>query len=490
MNSIQKKILTLSAIVLFSMMVIWVVLTYYNQKTQEQYNQILQRYLWMNEVTDLSQQTVTALNNYLQAPSSSKLSEINQSKIRVLDVKWKIADLKNEQNHFTLTNYMNMIDSLVEATDLSLNFYALKNNELAEKRFADATSITKYIEETTLTLIDKELKTYDEFYRGIIKQSAELKKLGFLILGFISLILVLFTYWFSLSITRPIQKLTFAARELSRGRFDLQIEVQSNDEISFLAKTFDRMRININNLISEIQHKAQLERELQENRLLLKESQLRSLQSQINPHFLFNTLDTLSKKAYLEGAAETSDLIVNVAGLLRYNLRNLDRAVTLQDEMVVLLLYMEIQNTRFTDRLKFVLEVDESCLSIPIPSLTIQPIIENAVIHAVEPREEGGMIVFRVFKCEEHVQVEIEDNGIGISVEKVKQILEDDAELMQEQGHSTGIGFSNVVRRLRLFYGKEDVINIISEHDKGTKVIIQLPKVRRTEVNNEAVNRG
>lgn len=490
MNSIQRKILTLSAIVLFSMMVIWVILTYYNQKTQEQYNQILQRYLRMNEVTDLSQQTVTALNNYLQAPTTSKLSDLNQSKIKVLDAKIKIADLKNEQNNFTLTNYMNMIDSLVEATDLSLNFYAQKDNESAEGRFADATRISKYIAETTLTLIDKELKTYDEFYRGIIKQSSELKKLGFLILGFITMVLVLFTYWFSLSITRPIQKLTFAARELSRGRFDLQIEVQSNDEMSFLAKTFDRMRSNINNLISEIQQKAQLESELQENRLLLKESQLRSLQSQINPHFLFNTLDTLSKKAYLEGAAETSDLIVNVASLLRYNLKNLDRAVTLQDEMVVLLQYMEIQKTRFTDRLRFEIDIDKSCMTVQIPSLTLQPIIENAVIYAVEPLEEGGTIIFRVFDCEEHTQVEIEDNGIGISADKVKQILEDDTEQLQQQGHSTGIGFSNVVRRLRLFYGKEDVIAIISAPDQGTKVILQLPKARRIERADEALNRG
>jgi sensor histidine kinase YesM len=489
-NSIQKKILTLSAIVLFSMMVIWVLLTFYNQKTQQQYNQILQRYLRMNEVTQLSQQTVTALNNYLQAPSSDKLNELQQSKIKVLDAKIEIADLKNEQNHFTLTNYMNMIDSLVEATDLSVNFYARKNNELAENRFADATRITKYIAETTLTLIDKELNTYDTFYRGIIKQSAELKKLGFLILGFITLILVLFTYGFSLSITRPIQQLTIAARELARGRFDLKIEVHSNDEISFLARTFDRMRSNINNLISEIQHNAQLESELQENRLLLKESQLRSLQSQINPHFLFNTLDTLSKKAYLEGAEETSDLIVNVASLLRYNLRNLDRSVTLQDEMVVLLQYMEIQKTRFTDRLKFVLEVDKSGLTVQIPSLTLQPIIENAVIHAVEPLENGGTIIFRVLDREEYVHVEIEDDGIGIPADKVKQIMEEDTALTNEQGHSTGIGFSNVVRRLRLFYGREDVIHIISAPDLGTKVLIKLPKVRGKERNDEAINRG
>ena len=116
--------------------------------------------------------------------------------------------------------------------------------------------------------------------------------------------LLLAIYWFSLSITRPIHQLTRAANELSQGRFNQRIEVQSNDEIAFLAQTFDEMRININDLIVEIQQKALLEHELQQSKLLLKESQFRSLQNQINPHFLFNTLNTLSKKAYLDGAEE------------------------------------------------------------------------------------------------------------------------------------------------------------------------------------------
>src|SRR5690606_32361593 len=175
-----------------------------------------------------------------------------------------------------------------------------------------------------------------------------------------------------------------------------EIKVDYNDEISFLALTFDRMRININNLIIEIQEKAQLERELQQNKLLLQESQLLGLQSQINPHFLFNTLNILSKKAYLEGAEETSDLLVSVAGLLRYNLKRLDRQVTLYEVLIVLKQYIEIQQARFTDRLNVHMEVDESCLNVKIPGLTLQPIIENAVIHAIEPEEDGGHIWFRV----------------------------------------------------------------------------------------------
>lgn len=481
MNRIQRKILMMSAIVLFIMATIWFVLTYYNQKTQEQYNDILQRYLRMNEVTDRSHQTIIALNDYLQKPTTLKRDTLDESKQRLMLAKLQSVSLSNHDNAFTLTSYINMIDSLVESADLSVMFLEQKMLEQSTEKFEEATRIDKYIAETTITLIDKEVRTYDTFYRKIIEQSAEMKQLGLLLFSLITLMLLLYTYWFSHSITRPINELTMAARELSRGKFDNKIAIHSNDEISFLAKTFDRMRVNINHLISEIQQKAQLERELQESKLLLKESQLISLQSQINPHFLFNTLNTLSKKAYLDGSEDTSDLIANVAGLLRYNLRRLDRAVTLEEELSVTLKYIEIQTARFTDRLRFQQEVDESCLQLQLPCLTLQPIIENAVIHAVEPLEEGGMISLRIYAEGERVMIEIKDDGLGMSQEKVKQML-NESSVSDGTGHSTGIGFSNVVKRLRLFVGEEDVIDIESTPNLGTKITIKIPMVRSVAI--------
>jgi sensor histidine kinase YesM len=488
MNRIQKKIWMLATVVLVIMGIIWIALTYYNQKTQNQYNEILQRYLRMNEVTSTSQLVVTDLNNYLLEPSEANLVELNHSKENLNRAKDEVLYLRNTENEFDLTNYMNLIDSLIETTDRSLMFYSEKDTEASDKEFTEATHISKYISEVTLTLIDTELKTYDRFYRGIIDQSAEFKKLGIWLMLLISLLLLMITYWFSLSITRPVQLLTQAANELSAGRFDKEIKVDSNDEISFLAQTFNRMRININNLFQEIQQKAQLEHELQQSKLLLKESQLRNLQSQINPHFLFNTLNTLSKKAYLEGSEETSDLLVSVAGLLRYNLKWLDRSVTLRDEVEVIRQYMNIQKARFTDRLTLNMEINESCLEVQIPGLTLQPIIENAVIYAVEPREDGGIIWLRIKDGDNWVIIEVEDDGPGIQEHKIKQIL--DGELVQTDGASTGIGFSNVVKRLRLFYGMENLMEIQSQIGQGTKVVLRIPKTRGIEDHAKTLDRG
>ena len=483
MTTIQKKIWILVSVMLLIMGVIWLTLTHYNQKTQEQSNAILQRYLRMNEVTTASQQIITNLNNYLFDTTNNHKQQIEKSIAFIEEVQLDVAELRNAENAFSVTNYIHLIDSLIETTNRSIMFSEAKDMEGSTNQFNEANRISMYISEMTLTILDRELKTYDRFYRDIIIQSQELKKLGIWLLLLITVVSLLATYWFSISITRPVHQLTQAANELSQGRFNQRIDVKSNDEIAFLAKTFDKMRININDLILEIRQKAQLEHELQQSKLLLKESQFRSLQSQINPHFLFNTLNTLSKKAYLDGAEETSDLIVSVAGLLRYNLKRIDRSVTLFEEVVVLNQYMEIQKARFRDRLQFKSDIDESCLQVKIPGLTLQPIIENAVIHAIEPEESGGIIWFRIKKDGSGVIIEIEDSGKGIAREKMEQLLNGDVAPME--GHSTGIGFQNVVKRLQLFYGAEDLIAIDSKEGRGTKVIIQIPTARE-EVADEA----
>nr|WP_251048031.1 sensor histidine kinase [Planococcus sp. ISL-109] len=469
----------LAGAVIVMMFAIWLALTFYNQKTQDQYNDILQRYLQMHEVSASSQETVTNLNEYLSEPTGRTANRLEVSQQRLMDAQASLIELRNAQNEFTLTNYSNMIESFMETVERSIAFSEQGENETALTEFTEASRISIYISEMTLSIFNSELKTYERFYRDIIRQSKELDTMGVLLLSLTSVLLLLFTYLFSLSITKPVHQLTKAANELAKGRFDHPIRVNSNDEISFLAKTFDHMRVNINKLILEIQQKAQVESELQESKLLLQQSQMRHLQSQVNPHFLFNTLNTLSKKAYLDGAQDTSDLLVSVASLLRYNLKRLDHTVTLEEEAYVLKQYMEIQKARFSDRLKFHVDLDETALVYQMPSLTLQPLIENAVIHGIEPNEDGGQIWFRIKDLAEHIVIEIEDNGLGMDAATMEKLRS--GGINPQEGHATGIGFANVTKRLHLFYGREDVVEIESTLGRGTKIILKLPKVMEVE---------
>lgn len=161
------------------------------------------------------------------------------------------------------------------------------------------------------------------------------------------------------------------------------IEVQSNDELKVLGDAFNHMRLNIHSLVQEIKDQSELDQ-------LLKEMELKHLQNQINPHFLFNTLNAVSKMAYLEDANATSSLIDSVAAILRHSLGEIDTHVTLGDEVAIVGDYFNIQKSRFSERVQFITEIDETCLAIKIPRLTLQPLVENAFIHGIEEREEGG----------------------------------------------------------------------------------------------------
>lgn len=475
--TIQNKIWGLVSLAVLIMGTIWVALTYSNQQTQEQYSSILNRYLQMNEVTTASQALVTELNEYMLLPVPAQEAHLKRTEEVLRNVQSNVEGFRTEANQLDMTNYLLMMDSLVEASNRTLSFVKQTEVDAATTEFNEANRIAAALSDRTLYILDQELRTYNELYRGLLTQSEELEELGLWLLGLITAIVLLVTYRFSHSITKPVHQLTQAAGEVAKGNFDTPVYVSSNDEIAFLAKTFDTMRININELFQETEQKARLENELQENRLLLKESQLRSLQSQINPHFLFNTLNTLSKKAYLDGAEETSDLLVSVAGLLRYSLKKVDQSVTLAEEVHVIEQYIDIQKARFSDRLEFHKEIDERFLHVQIPSLTLQPIVENAMIHAVEKMVDGGHITLRIYQQDTYVIAEVEDNGPGMSEEQVELLLQQ--EVREHVGHSTSIGFQNVWKRLQLFYNESDLLTIQSKPNHGTKVSVRIPPEKR-----------
>jgi sensor histidine kinase YesM len=475
MNTIRKKIIVLSLCTWVIMAGIWLSLSIYNQISVEKYNRILQRYLFMNQTSQLSSLSVTWINRYLDEHQPSHLKQYLAVKYELEGTKNQLFSLENKNNYDALTNYSHMIESQIEEMDLTVRSMNFNDRERAQQHFDSATNISKYISEATLSLLSTELTTYNHFYQTIITQSRDLRTMGFWVMAMASCVLLLFSYRFASGITRPILALSLAAKKIAQGNYDNPVEIITNDEISFLARTFNHMRINIKHSITEIQHNAQLENDLQEHKLRLKENELRSLQSQINPHFLFNTLNILAKKAYLEGAEETSDLISSVAGLLRYNLKRLDSPVTLRDELHVLDEYLIIQKARFNDRIQYRKEVtDDRCLQLQIPNLTLQPFVENAVIHAIEPSERGGCITIRAFTEADHVIIEISDDGLGMGQERINSIIDNSIE-GQEQGHSSGIGIGNVMHRLRLFYGVQDVVQIISAPGEGTCVRLTLP---------------
>ncbi|MGX9134377.1 sensor histidine kinase [Rummeliibacillus sp. JY-2-4R] len=221
-------------------------------------------------------------------------------------------------------------------------------------------------------------------------------------------------------------------------------------------------------LMEELQLRAQLEKTLQE-------TQLKVLQSQINPHFLFNTLNTISRLAYLEGAEQTQEVTYALAKILRYSLRNIDQLVSLKEELEHVLNYLNIQQSRFRNKIQYEQSLIFDVDSIRIPILCVQPIIENAILHGFESQDKVA-IKLCCFSRNDNVVIEISDNGAGISKEKLSSILSD--EKTKSNGHTTGIGIKNVHKRIQHYFGEGYGITAIeSSKGAGTKVQITIPKV-------------
>lgn len=205
----------------------------------------------------------------------------------------------------------------------------------------------------------------------------------------------------------------------------------------------------------------------------LKDSQLKALQSQINPHFLFNTLNSISALALIEEAPRTKEVVCNLSEILRYTLRNTRGVVELEDEISYIISYLNLQKIRFGSRLDFHVDVDDKYQKVKIPFMIIQPFVENSIIHGIGLKEKGGLIKIKVYKSDNALIILIEDNGVGIDEDKLRLINSGKGEY-GEKNSPHGIGIVNVKQRMNYFYGKNYYIDITSPKNKGTIVKVML----------------
>ncbi len=207
----------------------------------------------------------------------------------------------------------------------------------------------------------------------------------------------------------------------------------------------------------------------------LKDAELKYLQAQINPHFLFNTLNAGAQLAMLENADRTCDYIQNMADFFRYKISRNDRDTTLEEEIRLVDNYIYILNVRFSGEIHFEKHIDEECIKVSVPSMILQPIVENAVNYGVRDIEREKLIKLSVYRDGDLIEAEIVDNGIGMSKEKIAEIMSLRV-IKKEKPDSNGVGLINVISRLKLFYDIDNVLDITSEgDDKGTAVKIHIP---------------
>ncbi|AOZ90804.1 sensor histidine kinase [Paenibacillus crassostreae] len=280
------------------------------------------------------------------------------------------------------------------------------------------------------------------------------------------LFLVIVSIFLSSVITHPIKKLMRNILLVEKGQFDQVEEIRSRDEIGHLSTRFQRMSHELKRLVERIQQEEKDK----------ASAEIRALQSQINPHFLYNTLGSVKWIASMQQADKIVEMTDALIKMLFYATRSEGALVTVREELDNLYNYMTIQKVRYYNRIQLVIEADEEVLHYRMPKLILQPMVENAIFHGLALKEEGGVVTVKVERSSSDVMIEVHDNGVGMDEETIRTIK---ASLAQEKDgiEPENIGLYNVTRRLKLHYGERHGLTFESESEIGTTFRMVLPNM-------------
>ena len=242
------------------------------------------------------------------------------------------------------------------------------------------------------------------------------------------------------------------------------LPVAQQDEIGQLTEAFNEMK-------NRVRENFKNREELWRLESLLQDAEFRALQSQVNPHFLFNVLSVATEAALLENADRTVDIVENISYMLHYGLTSVREDSWLADEWKMVRSYVFLQQERFGERIEFCLRVPEEMPLLRIPGMTLQPIVENALKHGVEKMTSGGRVEITMQQTEDAVEVCVADNGGGIPQERVEALNR--GESVRGDSRSTGLGVANVSSRLAIFYGRPGLLRIESREGEGTRVYLK-----------------
>jgi len=276
---------------------------------------------------------------------------------------------------------------------------------------------------------------------------------------------ILFFIVQSKSVVKPLKRMTKEMAKVKSGNLNVHLEIRSKDEIGRVSYIFIDMVGQIQNLIEKV-YKGQIRE---------KEAELKALQAQINPHFLYNTLDSIRWMAVKRKAYDIGEQIEALSDLFRHTLNQGRETTTIGREIDHLKNYLLIQQNRFADKLSWDIEVDPTLMEEPVPTLLLQPLVENAIIHGIEPKIGSGTLRVSVFeRLAGEIVLRVQDDGVGIGAGLIDEILK-----VEPEGHK-GFALRNIADRLRLRYGSSSKLEVRSEPGQGACVELTIPRHRET----------
>jgi signal transduction histidine kinase len=376
-------------------------------------------------------------------------------------------------------NIRNSYDSYSKAQDLVLNLNT--NDPEFIPNLYRVYTIQTYLQSYARRLLQATMLSGDARYQAGTTFYQNVPMLIILFSMALMLLGMIVTHQVSKAWLDPLDKLMASTKKIAVNDFSGEdVVVENQDEMGEMVQAFNKMKhatkgyitsLMDNYEMSEKLHKEELERMQTEKRL--EDARMELLKSQINPHFLFNTLNTISCMAKLEDADVTDHMITSMSNLFRYNLKTSEQIVPLFQELKVVEDYIYIQKMRFGSRIRFKSDICVDDTHTMIPAFTLQPLVENAFIHGLSKKEQGGAIVLRVWKCNGILTVSVSDTGLGMTEERREEL----AEALNENGTTAkiGIGLGNICKRIHSLYPGSKM-KIYSREGHGTSIQIEIPQ--------------
>ncbi len=333
----------------------------------------------------------------------------------------------------------------------------------------DVQIVTYLVRETILQFIYYELQDLRQARAHINEFYTTMFSYIFIAAIAVGLLVVFISYYISQSITRPVRELSKATEKVARGDLSVRAGIDTgSSEIAVLSESFNEMIDRISRLLDQV-------RTEQES---LRRAELELLQSQINPHFLYNTLDTIVWLAEAGDQARVVSMVGSLSKFFRASLGQGKDQVTVKDEIDHVRSYLEIQQVRYQDILDYSIDVPQEVYDSPVPKITLQPLVENALYHGIKNKRGRGRITITGKSENNCIYIYIEDNGMGMTqdrLEKVSEKMNDPDLFKNAEDKGDVFGLSNVNERIKLMFGTRYGIHIDSVYGEGTTVTILLP---------------
>lgn len=480
--SIRTKLLLTFCLTASIMFVVNMILYNEINHSMQELDTVYSTNVRLNELSECLEQIQNEVYEYLNTKSSDSLEKFYRNEQNLSDMLEQLNG-SNVDNAMKMLekNIRNMADSYLSLAEETVQAKRGRNIERYKESYTETNKYYHYIQTAIYNLNNLQFRLNTDNYQTLLRSLsyAEVMSSGILItVAIVNLILLSLMVR---SIIQPLHELAVAANEVAEGKFDVSLpNPDAMDEVGIVTVAFSKMVTSIREYLEQLRDSMEMEQRLKERELLmethLKDAQLKYLQAQINPHFLFNSLNAGVQLSMLEDAEQTSIFLENMADFLRYNVRKVEEATTLAEEIEAVDSYVYILNVRFAGDIHFEKDIEAGVGEIQLPSMIIQPLVENAVNHGIRDVDWEGHIWLSVKKERNYLVISVKDNGQGMTRERIEEILECHVSGNRLETDSTGIGLDNVIHRLELYFNQKDLVQIYSEGiGKGCEVRMNIP---------------